>query len=373
MYSAATFRPDQLETCLRWRLPIGRGEPRRPRSNPRSRPEGAPCPATRRPGARARRLPFLAALIALLALTPALLALSPGVASAAYPDNVAQPVNFGDAGFFGPAGGLTLNAPDVGMASTHDGQGYWIVASDGGIFNYGDAGFFGSAGSIHLNQPIVGMAPTPGRRRLLARGFGRRHLQLRRCRLLRVTRRTTTQLTHRGHGGHGRRPGLLAGGRGRRHLQLWGRWLLRVGWSHSPEQARGRHGARSRRNRLLVGGVRWRHLLLRQRALPGLHRWDAFGLAHRRHGCFGWRLPARGGGRRRLQLRHGLLRLHGRCSAHQPDSRHCGDTERRRVLAPAVADAASSAHRAARFDGRCGRTAADPALLVGVLGRHDER
>jgi peptidoglycan hydrolase-like protein with peptidoglycan-binding domain len=108
-----------------------------------------------------RRFPFIAALIALLALTPALLALSPGVASAAYPDNVAQPVSFGDAGFFGPAGGLTLNAPDVGMASTHDGQGYWIVASDGGIFNYGDASFYGSAGAIHLNQPIVGMAPTP--------------------------------------------------------------------------------------------------------------------------------------------------------------------------------------------------------------------
>ncbi len=25
--------------------------------------------------------------------------------------------------------------------------GYWLVASDGGIFNYGDAGFFGSAGA----------------------------------------------------------------------------------------------------------------------------------------------------------------------------------------------------------------------------------
>src|SRR6201996_8129615 len=109
-----------------------------------------------------RRFPLFAALAAFLALTPALLALRPGVATAAaYPDNVAQPVNFGAANFFGPAGGLTLNAPDVGMASTHDGQGYWIVASDGGIFNYGNAAFYGSAGAIHLNKPIVGMAPTP--------------------------------------------------------------------------------------------------------------------------------------------------------------------------------------------------------------------
>jgi hypothetical protein len=48
----------------------------------------------------------------------------------------------------------------VGMASTSDGLGYWLVASDGGIFSFGDAAFFGSTGNIHLNQPIVGMAAT---------------------------------------------------------------------------------------------------------------------------------------------------------------------------------------------------------------------
>ncbi|HLI57873.1 MAG TPA: choice-of-anchor D domain-containing protein, partial [Actinomycetota bacterium] len=63
--------------------------------------------------------------------------------------------------FFGSAGGIHLNKPVVGMAATADSQGYWEVATDGGIFSYGDAGFFGSAGSIHLNQPIVGMAATP--------------------------------------------------------------------------------------------------------------------------------------------------------------------------------------------------------------------
>ncbi len=31
-------------------------------------------------------------------------------------------------------------------------------ARDGGIFNYGDAGFFGSAGGLTLNRPVVGMA-----------------------------------------------------------------------------------------------------------------------------------------------------------------------------------------------------------------------
>ena len=167
--------------------------------------------------------------------------------------------SYGDAGFFGSRGGQPLNSPIVGMAATADGKGYWLVAADGGIFNYGDAGFYGSAGG------------------------------------------------------------------------------------HPPEQARGGHGAGSRRGRLLVGGLRRRHILLRQRALPGLHRRHTVGLPHRRHGRFGERLPARGRGRRGLQLRHGLLRLHGRRAADQPDPRHRGDTERRRVLAAADADAACSA------------------------------
>jgi hypothetical protein len=44
------------------------------------------------------------------------------------------------------------------MAPTFDGQGYWLVANDGGIFNFGDAGFAGSAGGTTLYAPIVGMA-----------------------------------------------------------------------------------------------------------------------------------------------------------------------------------------------------------------------
>ena len=36
--------------------------------------------------------------------------------------------------------------------------GYWLVASDGGIFSYGDAVFYGSTGAMALNKPIVGMA-----------------------------------------------------------------------------------------------------------------------------------------------------------------------------------------------------------------------
>ena len=65
---------------------------------------------------------------------------------------------FGDAHFYGSTGGIHLNQPIVGMQATPRGQGYWLVARDGGIFTFGDAKFFGSTGAIHLNQPIVGMA-----------------------------------------------------------------------------------------------------------------------------------------------------------------------------------------------------------------------
>ena len=56
-------------------------------------------------------------------------------------------------------GGQHLNQPVVGIAATPTGQGYWLVAADGGIFAYGDAVFDGSTGAIHLNQPVVGIAP----------------------------------------------------------------------------------------------------------------------------------------------------------------------------------------------------------------------
>jgi hypothetical protein len=66
----------------------------------------------------------------------------------------------GDAQNFG---GLTSppNEPIVGIAATPDGGGYYLVAADGGIFTYGDASFQGSAGALVLNEPVVGMAVDP--------------------------------------------------------------------------------------------------------------------------------------------------------------------------------------------------------------------
>jgi hypothetical protein len=53
--------------------------------------------------------------------------------------------SFGSAPFYGSAGAIHLNKRIVGMATTPDGHGYWLVASDGGVFTFGDATFMGSS------------------------------------------------------------------------------------------------------------------------------------------------------------------------------------------------------------------------------------
>jgi len=67
----------------------------------------------------------------------------------------------GSAVNYGSLVGDRLNAPIAHIVSTPDGLGYWLVATDGGIFAFGDATFLGSMGGSHLNAPVVDMAPTP--------------------------------------------------------------------------------------------------------------------------------------------------------------------------------------------------------------------
>ncbi len=68
--------------------------------------------------------------------------------------------SYGDAVFAGSAGSLPLVAPVTGMAAA-PGGGYWLVARDGGVFTYGNARFFGSLGGTALPGPVEGMAPAP--------------------------------------------------------------------------------------------------------------------------------------------------------------------------------------------------------------------
>jgi hypothetical protein len=64
-----------------------------------------------------------------------------------------------------------LQRPVVGITPTADRGGYWLVASDGGVFSFGDTQFYGSIPGIgispagsglphSLNAPIVGIVPS---------------------------------------------------------------------------------------------------------------------------------------------------------------------------------------------------------------------
>jgi hypothetical protein len=76
---------------------------------------------------------------------------------------------FGAAQFHGSTGKVHLTAPISGIAATADHAGYWLVGSDGSVFTFGDAHYAGSipamgigpAGSKqrrHLTAPIVGIS-----------------------------------------------------------------------------------------------------------------------------------------------------------------------------------------------------------------------
>jgi hypothetical protein len=131
-------------------------------------------PMEPRSGSRRRRTTASLLVGALLA---ALLALVPGSPAVSAAEGVSSKgtlgdgyffvatdggiFNFGDSEFKGSTGNIALNQPIVGAETTPTGEGYWLVASDGGIFTFGDAEFFGSTGDIKLNKPIVAMVATP--------------------------------------------------------------------------------------------------------------------------------------------------------------------------------------------------------------------
>ena len=65
---------------------------------------------------------------------------------------------FGDANYFGSTAKMSLNKPIVGITATPDGKGYWLVGADGGVFAFGDANYLGSAANLNLNQPADSVA-----------------------------------------------------------------------------------------------------------------------------------------------------------------------------------------------------------------------
>lgn len=58
-------------------------------------------------------------------------------------------------------GGTHLNKPIVGMPPSANGNGYYLVAAEGGMFTF-NVPFYGSTGNIVLNEPIVAMSVLQG-------------------------------------------------------------------------------------------------------------------------------------------------------------------------------------------------------------------
>ncbi len=75
-------------------------------------------------------------------------------------DGAGDVAAFGAAKCYGAMTGTTLSKPVVGMAVDPVTGGYWLVATDGGIFSF-NAPFEGSTGAMHLNRPVVGMTASP--------------------------------------------------------------------------------------------------------------------------------------------------------------------------------------------------------------------
>ncbi len=106
----------------------------------------------------------------------------------------------------------SLNAPIVGMVPSNDDNGYFMVASDGGVFAFGDAHFAGSCPGIGgCSGSAVAVMPDASGNGYWLVTVDREHLHVRRRALL---RRPRPRHRHLGRG-HPRRRGLLGPARQR--------------------------------------------------------------------------------------------------------------------------------------------------------------
>ena len=59
--------------------------------------------------------------------------------------------------FLGSTGNVHLDAPVAAMAASADDLGYRLIRSDGGNFTFGAAPFLGSTGATHPAKSVLGM------------------------------------------------------------------------------------------------------------------------------------------------------------------------------------------------------------------------
>ena len=240
--------------------------------------------------------------------------------------------------FEGSAGALPLVRPIVGTAPTADARGYWLVASDGGIFAFGDAAFHGSMGGLPSTSPSSAWPPRPdGGGYWLVASDG----------------------------------GIFAFGDAAFHGSMGGQ---------PAQPAHRRHGRHPGRWGLLAGGLRRWRLRLRGRTVPRLHRRSRAPLPRRRHAVGrGGRVPPGGGGRWAVLLRHRLRRLgrrpaptggRSRSTRAAPGTGSCRPTDRSmpsavpRTSAPCTCRP-SWARWSPSIPAMTGATAATPASSTG--------
>ena len=154
---------------------------------------------------------------------------SPVVGMAPTPDGRGYWLVASDGGIFasatpgstGPWAADRSPSPSSAMASGPDDHGYWLVASDGGVFSFGDVVFHGSMGGRHLAAPIVSIETIPGAGGYWEIAVRRRDIRLRRA-VLRLDGWKAAGRSGRG-GGCTRtraRRRLLGGGEGRWRVRL---------------------------------------------------------------------------------------------------------------------------------------------------------
>jgi peptidoglycan hydrolase-like protein with peptidoglycan-binding domain len=66
-----------------------------------------------------------------------------------------------NAPYYGSLAGFPTPQPVVGLTATPSGHGYWIVTADGGVYTFGDAHSYGSMSGLPLNSPIKALIPGP--------------------------------------------------------------------------------------------------------------------------------------------------------------------------------------------------------------------
>ena len=122
-----------------------------------------------------------------------------------------------------PWGASTLQRPVVAITPTSTGNGYWLVASDGGIFSFGDSTYYGSLPGLGFHPAGSGHAAQP-------------------------------QRPDRRHGAHVHRPRVLHGRLRRRCLRVRRRQVRGLVSRHRRLCRLGRRGdAGPHRERLLAG------------------------------------------------------------------------------------------------------------------------